>query len=520
MRSEFLCRPLLAAGGQGDARAMRNLRVPAAGLLAAACLLGYLAAAPPVLAQREGNVLLEGSEQLFVILSALTASGHDPGAGAATGSETRQDVRAWLAKKNIPVLPELRQFFSEHHVAGDPGADLAQYVSLALLLGPPPDFRFTVLESDLPPDAKALAALVPLLRKFYKQADLITLWARYLPLHEAEIDRSSEAVRSNIALSDAYFRFPSGAYLGRTYNIYLSLLGAPEQVHARIYGLNYYLVVMPSKAPKLAEIRHQYLHFLLDPLAVKYAREIKQKSALQGLVRSAPRLASDFKEDFPLFVTECLIRAAELRLEKLPKADAEKSIQELTASGFVLVPYFYAALLEYERQDATMNVVYRDLIGGIDIDQEKKRLASVEFAPLQAGESPAASARSEEERLLDQGDNLVFDGRYKEARDIYRHVAENINPRSGRALFGLAVTASGMQKPDLAEEYFLKTLEVARDLRIVSWSHIYLGRLYDLRGKRQEALDQYRAASLTAATYPDAWRAVQNGLQKPFGSQE
>ena len=55
-------------------------------------------------------------------------------------------------------------------------------------------------------------------------------------------------------------------------------------------------------------------------------------------------------------------------------------------------------------------------------------------------------------------------------------------------------------------------------LRIVTWSHIYLGRLDDLNGKRDAALAQYHAALMTAAAYPMALRAAQSGMQTPFGA--
>ncbi len=472
-------------------------------------------------AQQSGNVILDSNEQIFCILAALNAAGYDTGVGVNTGNDTREQVRRVLAKKKIPSVSDLQKFHLEHRVRNDPGADLGQYVSLALLLGPPPEFRFTVSRSDLPPDAKSLAALVPLLKSFYNQANLIDLWAQVQPRYRAEIERHSDSVRQTIAFADAYFRFPSGAYLGRTYTIYLDLLGAPEQVQARIYGANYFLVVTPSKVPKLNEIRHQYLHFLLDPLAAKYAPEIHQKSVLEGLARQAPNLSTDFKEDFPLLVTECLIRAAELRLDKRSKAEAQKAVGELTASGLILVPYFYSALLDYEQQEASMSVVYKQMILAIDIREEKKRLAAVKFSP-----PPAASpneptpALSEEERLLQQGDNFIYQGQYREAKAAFETVLEKFNPKSERALFGLAVVWSNTRKPDLAEEYFEKTLDAARDLRLVTWSHIYLGRLDDLKGKRDEALGQYRAASLTAGPYPQAVSAVQSGLSRPFGSKE
>lgn len=486
-----------------------------------AFLLGWLAAPRVMMAQQPGNVILDSNEQLFCVLAALNAAGYDAGVGIDTGNTTRNEVRALLAKKDLPIVSELRKFQAEHRVPNDPGADLGQYVSLALLMGPPPEFRFSVPQTDLPPDAKALVELIPLLKGFYQQANTLGLWSQFQPRYQDEVRRYSDAVRKSIGLSDAYLRFPSGAYLGRTYSIYLSLLGAPEQVQARIYGQNYFLVVTPSKELKLAEIRHQYLHFLLDPLAVKYAPEIHQKAELRSVAHQAPNLAADFKEDFPLLVTECLIRAAELRMDKRPKNVAEKTVEELTASGLVLVPYFYEALAGYEQQEASMSLYYRNMILGIDTRREEKRLAPVKFAPSPApAQSGGTPVLSEEERLLNQGDNLFYEGRYSEAKAAFLAVVENLNPRSERALFGLAVVASNTRKPDLAEEYFQKTLDAARDLRIVTWSHIYLGRLYDLKGKREEALAQYRAASLTAANYPDALLAVQKGLERSFGSKE
>lgn len=484
------------------------------------CLLLGLLFLPFARAQQSANVILDSNEQLFCALAALNAAGYDTGVGMNTGNDTREQVRALLAKKKLPVLAELEKFYAAHREGNDAGADLGQYVSLTLLLGPPPDFRLTVPQTDLPPDAKSVMGLVPILARFYKEADLIDLWVNLQPRSQAEVERYSDVVRKTITLADAYFRFPSGAYLGRTYTIYLDLMGAPEQVQARIYGSNYFLVVTPSKILKINEIRHQYLHFLLDPLAVKYASEIKQKSALSSKAREAPGLAADFKEDFALLVTECLIRAAELRMDKRPKAEAQKSVIELTASGLILVPYFYEALLDYEEQEATMNVFYKQMILGIDLRQELKRLAAVKFAPPPVPEKAAAPAQSEGARLLDQGDNLIYRARYNEARAVFQTVLEKFDPKSERALFGLAVVASNTRKPDLAEEYFQKTLELARDLRLATWSRIYLGRLYDLRGKRQEALGQYRAASLTAGPYPEALRAVQSGLQRPFGSKE
>jgi len=474
------------------------------------------------LAQQSGNVTLDSNEQLFSVLAALNASGYDTGMTVDTGTNTREVVRTYLAKKKIPVVAEIRRFYEGHKI-DDPGADLGQYISLALLLGPSPDFKFTVPNSDLPPDVKDVAGLVPLLRTFCDQADLPDLWSRLQSRYQDEILRYSEPVRNSIQIADAYLRFPSGSYLGRTCAIYLSVLGAPNQVQARIYGSNYYLVVTPSQQSKLSEIRHQYLHFLLDPLALKFAQDIHSKAELRNAVRQAPMLAPDFKEDFPLLVTECLIRAVELRMDKKPKAEVDKALQDFAASGLILTPYFYSALLEYEKQDTSMSVHFDVMIAGIKVADETRKAASLKFtpqAPVPENKTVAAKPQTEEERLLDQADNAIYLGHYDEAKTTFQTILEKINPKSGRALYGLAAAYSYTRKPDLAEEYFLKALDATHDLRISTWSHIYLGRLDDLKGKRDEALAQYRAASLTATAFPEALQAVQAGMQSPFGSRK
>jgi tetratricopeptide (TPR) repeat protein len=466
---------------------------------------------------QQGKVLVESSEQLFCVLAALNDAGYDTGVEIETDSKAREALREALAGRQVPVLPDIRNFYEAHKIAGDPGRDLGQYISLALLLGPPPDFKLTVAQGDLPPDAKNVAGLLPLLKVFYKQADLLDLWARASVDSQSAIERYAAPVRRSIELTDAYLRFPAGAYLGRTYTIYLDLLGAPNQVQARIYGSNYYLVITPSKKLRIDYIRYYYLHFLIDPMAVKYAPEIHHAIALEALARKAPALRADFKDDFSLLVNECLIRAIELRMDKLPEAQATKQVQQLLASGFILVPYFYNFLQQYEKQDASMSLYYQQMIEGIHPDKIMGNLAGVHFTkpPVQAAAAPELSAK---DRLLDQGDNDIYAGKYDEAKAAFEEVLKT-DPKSERALFGMAVAAGNTRKPDLARKYFEETLSAAHDLRIVTWSHIYLGRLDDINGDRKKALAQYHAASLTAGAYPEALRAVQNGLQMPFNLQ-
>ncbi|HXJ93498.1 MAG TPA: hypothetical protein VMT20_11520 [Terriglobia bacterium] len=502
----------VGAAGREHGSSLRRITVSCL-LLAVMAALG----AGSRLAFAQGGVTVVPNEAVFSMLAAINLAGYDSGLDSEPATGLRHEVRAWCAKRQPEVLPALTRFYRDHQL-NDSSADLGQYLSLALLLGPPPDFKPTVADADLPPDGAAVKEIVPLLERFYREADLEELWTRLQPAGESVINDWSGPIRQSITNTDAYLRFPSGAYLGRTYTINIGLLSAPGQVQARIYGENYYVVATSSPDPPIADIRHQYLHFLLDPLALKYAFEVHQKEVLAALARSAPALGTDFKEDFSLLLTECLIRAVELRMDKPPQP--EKQVDEMTREGLILVPYFYEALGDFAGQPASMSTYYRQMILGIQLPKERQRLANVKFSP--AAEVKVASHpvvhRTAADALLDQGDNLIYQGNYAEAKNVFSNVLST-DARNERALFGMAVVASNTRKPDTAEDYFKKTLEVARSSRIAAWSHIYLGRIYDLEGNRKQALAQYHAASLAAGAFPDAWRAVQTGLAQPFGGK-
>ena len=208
------------------------------------------------------NVSLGSREELFYVMAAINAAGYNP-ARASEGSRVlRQALEIELDRREFPSVADLRSFYNDHRVPDDAGASLGQYISLGLLLGSGPDFQFTVNEKDLPPDAKRVAEFVPLLRRFYEEAQLSRVWARLEKHYGKEVDRYSPRVRQAISEADGYLRLPAGHYLGRTYSIVLELLGSPNLVQARIYGARYYLVTAPRDDPKLEELRHQYLHFV------------------------------------------------------------------------------------------------------------------------------------------------------------------------------------------------------------------------------------------------------------------
>jgi len=67
-----------------------------------------------------------------------------------------------------------------------------------------------------------------------------------------------------------------------------------------------------------------------------------------------------------------------------------------------------------------------------------------------------------------------------------------------------------------AIDNFQKTLQLSHDPRMLAWSHIYLGRIFDIQDNRESALKHYNAALNVGDTAPDTKIAAERGLQKPY----
>src|SRR5262249_56593272 len=102
---------------------------------------------------------------------------------------------------------------------------------------------------------------------------------------------------------------PFSTYPGQRFAVYMEPQVAPTQVDSRNYGTNYLVVISPSQdgQVRLAEIRHTYFHFVLDPLAQTHGTSLKQLEPILLAIRTAP-LSDSFQDDISLLVNESLIR--------------------------------------------------------------------------------------------------------------------------------------------------------------------------------------------------------------------
>lgn len=489
-----------------------------------AAVLGLLA--PLCAADNPTPITLDTNETLFAVLTAMNACGYDVDLNGSDAQ--RLNIRAEV-QKNLKFSEEAQIAMTamcdwyQAHRGKDPQHDLSQFVSLALYLQGPPHFLPKVKEDEMPPDAGPIAGFGALLERFYEKAELHSVWERHRANYAALVERYHIPLAKMVFDTDIYLKLQSGGYLGKTFTIYLDFMGDPSEANARNYGSDYYVVVFPSPDAtsvdplKMPQIRHAYLHYLLDPMAEKHFTAIKRLDPLLQSVKRAP-LDENFKTDISLLVTECLVRAIEIRTlgtKQTAEAMRQQAVDDAVKQGYILTRYFYTALVGFEKDPAGLRTAYSDILYAIDVKQQQKAASEVQFARMTAPELVQLS-RLEDRRMLMTAEKRLSAGDPKGAQELAQQALDKKIGDEGRALFILAQVAVANKNREEALTNFQKAIQVTKDPKVVAWSHVYSGRILDMKEDREGAMNEYRAALTAGAELPEVKAAAERGLEQAY----
>ena len=504
---------------------------------AVALLITFVALGARLL-QAQGDafgIIVEADPQVFATMCALDAAGFGADENTLSEMPARLSLRSDLLKMQGPATDTLRQFYRDHALA-DPADTLSRYISFALAAGPPPSFEFDTDREYLPPDVLSIDGFQSVLAPFYKEAHLDVRWARIQPEYEPLVGRYRPVVRHIVTVTDAYLREVERPSSGRTFAVYVEPLVGPR-TNFRNFGDKYAIVVGTDPDAHVDAIQHAFLHFKLDPLVLRYRPSVDIRRDLLNVAGRAPRLPEEYRSDFVSFTDECLIKAVELRLRHLPPDGLEAAMKEADESGFILVRPFVTQLQKFEKEEPAMSYYFPDLIAGISVDAEQKRLKDFAFAPADSSPAPdehstsSAAQPSELERLLQEGDREIASRDATAATATFRTVLAKY-PDEPHGLYGMAIAAVLSGKADEARGLFERIVSLetsarapqgsaqAIDPAIVAWSHVYLGRIHDLENERELAVNEYRAA-LGVEGAPEAARAAaQSGVETAYKAPE
>jgi hypothetical protein len=494
---------------------------------------------------------LVDSEPLFFMAAAMNACGYDEGLAESdpVRLKARQEIDQALAasedartKRDAVCL-----YIAQHRMTGTV-KDISQYISLALYLTPPPELETSAELPQMPPDSTQVIEILPLLRAFATAVDLHGIWLTFRRSYDDEINRLHDSLTQMIVSTNYYLKMPASTYDGRRFLVVVEPLLNPHTVNARVYGTDFVVVVSPVNGKiQMADVRHTYLHYLIEPLLYQRSSAMDRFLPILKEVREAPldyRLRSDIVD----LTIECLIKAVEARTMDtgiapyVAPTDEKRSdfaqieiernavnqkmeqvrvatVRHDMAQGYVLTAYFYEQMVHFERDPASLKDTIGELVYSMDVDHEVHRARDVTFDKL-ADDDPLRRSAPRKLTGLDLAEARLAAGDLATATALARQnlaiPASGETADSGRAEFILARAAIMTGHPDEAIAGFEKAAATARETRVQAWSHIYLGRMMDLDCKRDEALDQYKQALAVRDGQQDTRLAAERGVKAAY----
>jgi tetratricopeptide (TPR) repeat protein len=509
--------------------------------------------APSLVDPAGPTVTLISSEPVFAMAAALNACGYDEGLdeSAPERKRVRDEVNQALAKSEDArdKRDHLCLFIAQHRMTGTE-RDISQYISLALYLTPPPELEFSTELAEMPPDSTQVAEIVPLLKDFVAAVDLHGIWLTLHHAYDEEADRLHDPLTRMIVSTNLYLKMPASTYDGRRFVVVIEPQFSPHMVNARVYGTDYVVVVSPANGQiRMGNVRHTYLHYMIEPLLYARANAIDRTQPILKEVREAP-LEFRYRSDSVPLTIECLIKAVEARtmdtgvpVYKIPanvdrsdmsryeherqvyqqKVEAVRlaAVRHDMTQGFVLTQYFYEQLIIFEKDPAGLRDTIGEMVYSMDVDQQEHRARQIDFDKEADGE---VLGRSKPRKLagldlaearLAAGDVATASAMARQALTVHTDSLESAADKA-RANFILARAAILTGNSEQAIDGFQKTLAVSKDPRQLSWSHIYLGRILDLDCKRDEALAEYKTALTERDGQQDTRLAAERGLKTAY----
>jgi hypothetical protein len=510
----------------------------------------------PRIAQPEAGgsaITLETSEPLFYLAVALNTCGYD--SDLAASSPVRRKIREEIntevaASAAARTSRDALCTYVRDHTLADPSLNLAQYISLALYLSQPPALTPTVDETELPPDSTQVVNILPLLRTFADDIHLHAIWIEHRPEYEDLAARVHTPLTKMILNTNIYLRMPASGYDGRRFLVLLEPMLAPSATNARIYASDYIVVASPAGEPlgavHMDDIRHTYLHYEIEPLVYARAQAMDRLQPLLKAVQDAP-LDYTYKAEIVPLITECLIKAIETHTmdvglvkpqrpgpEVRARADLERYDAEMSdynrqaevvrrkavnlamRQGWVLVDYFYDQITSMEKDGISLKENMGQMVYGMDVERERHKDQQIAFLPT--GSHDVLRRATTQLTGLQLAEMKIFKGDLTGASDIANKVLADPNGDHAQAHYVLARVNLMQRQPGAALDDFQAVLDTSKDPRTLAWSHIYLGRLYDIMPEpdRQKAIAEYQAALTVRDAQPDTKAAAEAGIKQPF----
>ena len=161
------------------------------------------------------------------------------------------------------------------------------------------------------------------------------------------------------------------------------------------------------------------------------------------------------------------------------EAVRRRAVQQSMADGYVLTEYFYNSFAAFEKQPQSFKESIGEMVYGMDVSQQLNHVKSITFN--QESSSDVVHRSPRELRGLDLAEMKLMKGDTDGAGALAQQSVTDKSGDPARANFILARVAIMHRDVPVAQHDFEETIRLSKDPRMLAWSHIYLGRIYDIQ---------------------------------------
>jgi hypothetical protein len=296
------------------------------------------------------GVSLDVEPRLIIMMAALEAAGFDPSPANTAPSPFRAQLRQDLSQLDPELRRRLRSFYERNKLPAPatPADQAARYISLAFVLGPAPLLEAPARSEELPSSLLEVLDFAPLVKEFYRAAKMEELLPGYIKAYQAEGDRlrrpTADMIRSVLSYlhtrpittsieriavrpavtpkKNAPQQYATRERL-RRFSVVPDLLGAAGAINFRVIGDDYYAVLPAGTDPASSELRRGYLQYVIDPLVLRFNREIaERREPIKAIIGEREKAGAAISPDAFLAVSRSLVAAADARYEEARKLES------------------------------------------------------------------------------------------------------------------------------------------------------------------------------------------------------
>ncbi len=505
----------------------------------------------------EYGVSLQPDARLIIVMAALDAAGFDPTPSGKQPSAFRALVRKDQANLDAGLRERLKAYFERSKLPAPATAadQAARYVSLAYALGPPPLLEAPDRSEDLPGGVLEVLDFAPLVREFYKKSGIDERLVSYMHAYQAEGDRmrqpAAEMVREVLSYlhtrpilvstervrvkspdkkKSGVINYTTRAH-DRRFFIVPDLMAAPGAVHFRVIADDYYAIVPEGTDPTSSELRRGYLQFIIDPLVLKFNKDVaSHREQVKQLIDARTKEGATVSPDVFVVVARSFVGAADARFEESLRLAALTTIQrsrlqqakddaarktiarEAESARTAIMDEAIARLADDYERGAVLDFFFADQLR--DFQGSGFDVANF-FVDMISGFDPA-----EVEKLLQTRNYEAAETRLKSLLQEY--------PGDARLFFALGQTASLWARDTTDDDLQTQRLNRAlanygfavqaaspeTDRALLSRAHEAMGRILAFLDQKAEALKEFEAAIKIGEVSGGAYRDAQEGKRK------